>query len=57
MASVTNTAIPIPNINFAIENKTQTQQAEHSVTGVFFFFYHNLDLNTVGEKPSMSLLD
>ena len=29
-------------IDFAIENKTQTQQAKHSVTGTFCF---NLDLS------------
>ena len=39
-------------IDFAIENKTQTQQAKHSVTGIFCC---NLDLNTAGEKLSMSV--
>ena len=40
-------------IDFAIENKTQTQQVKHSVTGVFCC---NLDLNTAGEKPSLSVI-
>ena len=40
-------------IDFAIENKTQTQQAKHSVTGIFCC---NLDLNTAGEKPSLSVI-
>ena len=57
MAPETNTAILILNIDFPmIENKTQTQKTKHSVTGVFFFG-HNLDLNTAGEKPSLSLFD
>ena len=40
-------------IDFAIENKTQTQQAKHLVTGIFC---SNLDLNTAGEKLSMSVI-
>ena len=40
-------------IDFAIENTTQTQQAKHSVTGIFCC---NLDLNNTGEKLSMSVL-
>ena len=39
-------------IDFAVESKTQTQQAKHSVTGIFCC---NLDLNTAGEKLSMSV--
>ena len=35
------------NIDFARENKTQTQQTEHSETGIF---NSNLDLNTAGEN-------
>ena len=37
----------ILNINFAIENKTQTQQNKYSVTGNFCSY---LDLNTAGEN-------
>ena len=44
------TQLLILKIVFAMENKRQTQQAKHSVTGVFC---SNLDLNTVGEKPSL----
>ena len=40
------TQLPILNIDFVIENKTQTK---HSVTGDFC---SNLDLNTALEKPS-----
>ena len=40
-------------VDFAIENKTQTQQAKHLVTGIFC---SNLDLNTAGEKLSMSVI-
>ena len=36
------TQLSILKIDFAIENKTQTQQAKHSVTGTFCF---NLDLS------------
>ena len=43
------TQLPILNIDIAIENKTQTQQTKHSVTGVFC---SDLDLNTAREKPS-----
>ena len=46
------TELPILDIDFAIENKAQTQQTKHSVTKVFC---SNLDLNTAGEKPSLSL--
>ena len=52
MASETNKAIPILDIDFPIENKKQTQQTKHAVTGVF---HHNLDLNTASEKPSVTL--
>ena len=45
------TQLPILNIDFIIENKTQTQQTKHSVTGVFS---SNLDLKTAREKPSSS---
>ena len=31
------TQLSILKIDFAIENKTQTQQAKHSVTGTFCF--------------------
>ena len=34
MVTETNT-LPILNIDFAIENKTQTQQTKYSVTGIF----------------------
>ena len=40
-------------IDFAVESKTQTQQAKHSVTEIFFC---NLDLNTAGEKPSLAVI-
>ena len=46
------TELPILDIDFAIENKAQAQQTKRSVTGVFC---SNLDLNTTGEKPSLSL--
>ena len=52
MASETNRAIPILDIDFPIENKKQTQQTKRAVTGVF---NHNLDLNTASEKPSVTL--
>ena len=52
MASETNKAIPILDIDFPIENKKQTLQTKHAVTGVF---HHNLDLNTASEKPSVTL--
>ena len=52
MASETNKAIPILDIDFPVENKKQTQQTKHAVTGVF---HHNLDLNTASEKPSVTL--
>ena len=35
-----------------IENETQTQQTKYSVTGIFC---SKLDLNTAGEKPSLSV--
>ena len=38
--------------DFAIENKTQTRQTKHSVTGIFC---PNLDLNTAGKKPFLSV--
>ena len=41
--------LPILNIDFAIENKTQTQQTNYSVTGVFC---SSLDMKTAGEKAS-----
>ena len=47
MATETNT-LPIRNIDFTIENKTQTQQTKYSVTGVFCSI---LDLKTAGEEP------
>ena len=37
MATETNTAIPILNTDFPVENKTQAQKTKHSVTGVFFW--------------------
>ena len=43
---------PILKVDFAIENKTQTRQTKHSVTGIFGL---NLDLNTAGKKPSLSV--
>ena len=49
MAKQKRTQFPILETDFAIENKTQTQQTEHSVTGIFC---SNLDLKTAGEKPS-----
>ena len=51
MATETNTATII-NTDFAIENETQTQQTKRSVTGIFC---SNLDLNTAGEKQSLSV--
>ena len=41
------TQLPILNIDFARENKTQTQKTEHSEKGIF---NSNLDLNTAGEN-------
>ena len=41
------TQLPILNIDFARENKTQTQQTEHSEKGIF---NSNLDLNTAGKN-------
>ena len=52
MASETNKAIPILDIDFPVENKKKTQQTKHAVTGVF---HHNLNLNTASEKPSVTL--
>ena len=49
MAKQKRTQFPILVTDFDIENKTQTQQTEHSVTGIFC---SNLDLKTAGEKPS-----
>ena len=46
------TQLPILNIDFPIENKTQTRWTKHSVTGVFC---SNLALNSAGEKPSLSV--
>ena len=51
MATETNTLLFL-NIDFAIENKTQTQQTNHSVEGVFC---SSLDLKTAGEKPPLSI--
>ena len=51
MATETNT-LPILNIDFAVENKTQTQQTNYSVTRVFC---SSLDLKTAGEKASLSV--
>ena len=45
------TQLPIFNIDFAKENKTQRQQTKYSVAGIFCSY---LDLNTAGEKPSSS---
>ena len=47
------TQIPIITIDFAVENKTRRQLTNHSVAGVLC---SNLDLNTAGEKPSLSVL-
>ena len=47
------TQLPIITIDFAVENKTRRQLTNHSVTGVLC---SNLDLNTAGEKPSLSVL-
>ena len=41
--------LPILNIDFAIENKTKTQQTNYLVTGVCC---SSLDLKTAGEKAS-----
>ena len=53
MAKQKRTQFPTLETDFAIENKTQTQQTKHSVTfsnsGIFC---SNLDLKTAGEKPS-----
>ena len=46
------TQLAILTIDFALENKTQTQQTKYSVTENF---YSNLDLNTAVEKPSLSV--
>ena len=51
MATETNTATII-NTDFVIENETQTQQTKHSVKGIFCSY---LDLNTAGEKQSLSV--
>ena len=40
-------------MDFAKENEKQTQRTKHSVTRNF---YSDLDLNTAGEKPSLSVL-
>ena len=45
------TQLPILNIDFAIENKTQTKQTKHSVTGDFC---SNLDLNTAHDQNRRS---
>ena len=45
------TQLPILNIDFAIENKTQTKQTKHSVTGDFC---SNLDLNTAHDQNRLS---
>ena len=47
------TQLPIITIDFVVENKTRRQLTNHSVTGVLC---SNLDLNTAGEKPSLSVL-
>ena len=46
------TQFPIVKMDFAKEKKKQTQRTKHSVTGDFYF---DLDLNTAGEKPSLSV--
>lgn len=46
------TQLAILTIDFALENKTQTQQTKYSVTEIF---YSNLDLNTAVEKLSLSV--
>ena len=51
MSTETNT-LPILNIDFAVENKTQTQQTKYLVTGIFC---SSLDLKTAGEKPLLSV--
>ena len=51
MATEANT-LPIFNIDFAIENKTKTQQTNYLVTGVCC---SSLDLKTAGEKASQSV--
>ena len=51
MATETNTLLFL-NIDFAIENKTQTQQTKYSITGGFC---SSLDLKTAGEKPPLSV--
>ena len=51
MATEANT-LPIFNIDFAIENKTKTQQTNYLVTGVCC---SSLDLKTAGEKASESV--
>ena len=43
------TQLPILNIDFSIENKTQTQQTKHSVTGIFF--------SNLGQSSSKSSFD
>ena len=45
------TQLPILNIDFAIENKRQTKQTKHSVTGDFC---SNLDLNTAHDQNRLS---
>ena len=50
LATEMNT-LPILNKDFAIENKTRTQQTKYSKTGVFC---SSLDLKTAGEKPPSS---
>ena len=50
-ATETNTLL-ILNIDFAIENETQTQQTKYSVTGVFC---SSLDLKTAGETPPLAV--
>ena len=46
------TQLPILNVDFAIEEKKQTKQTKHSVTGIFC---SSLELNTAGEKLSLSI--
>ena len=46
------TQLAILTIDFALENKTQTQQTKYSVTEIF---YSKNDLNTAVEKPSLSV--
>ena len=46
------TQLSVLNTDFAIENETQTCQTKHSITGISC---SNVDLNTAGEKQSLSV--